>query len=128
MQTTVGQEGFDMDFAAFPYFEAIGSVAAVVTAVIAYKALRSWQSQERAKRQAQFLDQLLDATHAFVIEVNKPIGHLRGAKIGMASHVESWADGDDEEKKLKGAVAYIEKRGEAPSGRMRKALASLDRY
>ncbi len=115
-----------MVLSAFPYFEAVGAAAAVATAIIAYSALRSWQSQERAKRQAQFLDQLLDATHAFVIEVNKPIGHLRGAKLGMASYVETWSDGDEEEKRLNGAIAFIEKRGEASAGRMREALAALD--
>uniref|UniRef100_A0A6H1ZS92 Uncharacterized protein n=1 Tax=viral metagenome TaxID=1070528 RepID=A0A6H1ZS92_9ZZZZ len=115
-----------MDISAFPLFEAISAAATVATAGIAYKALRNWQSQERAKRQAEFLDQFLDATHAFVIEINKPIGSLRSAKMGMASHVETWADEDEEEKILNGAIAYIQKRAERTAGRMREALSALD--
>lgn len=126
METVCKKGALTMDVLAFPFFEAIGAGATVVTAIIAYKALRGWQSQERAKRQAEFLDQLLDATHAFVIEINKPIGNLRFAKIGMASYVQPWAEEDEEDKAMKGAIAFIQKRGEGSAGRMREDLAALD--
>ena len=48
-----------------PWLEIVKTTAPVVTAFIAYRALRNWQRQDRAKRQTEFLDELIDATHVW---------------------------------------------------------------
>lgn len=94
------------------WLEVLRSTAPVATAAIAFAALRNWRRQDKAKRQSEFLDELIEATHTYVVEVQKPIEMLRMAKIGMAAHVESWKSGTDEDRAVAGAIAYIQKRGE----------------
>lgn len=94
------------------WLEVLRSLASVATAGVAFAALRNWRRQDKAKRQSEFLDELIEATHAYIVEVQKPIEMLRMAKIGMAAHVESWGPGTDEDRVVAGAIAYIQKRGE----------------
>ena len=44
--------------------------------------------------------------------MSKPVRLLEMAKIGMTSHVREWESGDEGDKAVKGAIAYIEKHGE----------------
>jgi hypothetical protein len=75
-------------------------------------ALKSWQRQDKAKREAEFLDALIEAAHTYIAEVSKPVRLLEMPKIGMTSHVQEWESGDEGDKAVKGAIAYIEKHGE----------------
>ncbi len=54
--------------ASFNWLEAIKSMAPVATAGIAFAALRNWQRQDKAKREAEFLDALVEAAHAYIAE------------------------------------------------------------
>jgi hypothetical protein len=89
------------------WLEVIKALAPVATAVIAFAALRNWQRQDKAKREAEFLDALIEATHTYIAEMPKPITRLEMTKIGMA-----WESGDEADKAVKGAIAYIQKNGE----------------
>lgn len=109
-----------------PWLDLIRTAAPVATAIIAYRALRNWQRQDRAKREAEFLDQVFEATHCYIIEMSRPIELLHFAKIGMASHVVTWDDGDQHEKEVAGAIAYIEKNGECAGKRLSEALSAVE--
>ncbi|WP_367394566.1 hypothetical protein [Cupriavidus sp. Agwp_2] len=107
------------------WLEVIKALASVATAAIAFFALKNWQRQDKAKRKAEFLDELIEAAHAYIPEVHKPITLLQMAKIGMDSHAPTWESGDDADKAVKGAIAYIEKKGEQDAKRMRGVLEAV---
>ena len=105
--------------------EIVRTLAPVVTAFIAYKALRNWQRQDKAKREAEFLDSLVEAAHTLIAEMSKPVTLLEMAKIGMDSHTRPWDEGDEDEKAIAGAIAYIEKNGERDGKRLLDCLESV---
>jgi hypothetical protein len=47
------------------------------------------------------------------------------AKIGMTSHVLTWESGDEGDKAVKGAIAYIEKHGEQDAKRLLEVLEAV---
>jgi hypothetical protein len=108
--------------AAINWIEAVRTLAPVATAVIAFLALRNWKRQDKAKREAEFLDALIEETHTYVVEMSPPVALVRTVEIGMQSHVSTWEDGD---QTIKGAIAYIQKNGETESKRLRVALAAV---
>ena len=55
-----------------------------------------------------------------------PVELLRVAKIGMASHGRTWEEGEEGDKVVAGAIAYINKRGEEDARRLRAALAEIE--
>jgi len=105
--------------------ELIKALAPAATALIAFQALRNWQRQDKAKREAEFLDELIEAAHAYISEINKPLSIVHMAKIGMESHAQTWERGDPTEIAVKGAVAYIEKYGKEESDRLFQALNAI---
>jgi hypothetical protein len=107
------------------WLEVIKALAPVATAIIAFVALRNWQRQDKAKREAEFLDALIEATHTYIAEMPKPITLLEMAKIGMVSHAPTWESGDDADKAVKGAIAYIQKNGEHDTKRMLDVLEAV---
>lgn len=106
----------------FPWLAIVTAAAPVATAVIAYFALRNWKRQDKAKRQAEFLDQLTDAVHTYIAEMSKPVTLVQFVTIGMESHAPTWEGGD---QSVKGAIAYIEKRGVNDSKLLFEALAAV---
>lgn len=112
--------------ATIPWFEIVRTTAPVATAWIAYRALRNWQRQDRAKREAEFLDELIDATHQHIVEMQRPIAVLRKAKIGMASHVQDWDSCEESEQNKAGAVTYICKAGEHDGKLLKDELANTE--
>ncbi|MEM5341478.1 hypothetical protein [Paraburkholderia azotifigens] len=108
------------------WLEVIKTLVAIITAAIAFFALRNWQRQDKAKRQADFLDALIEATHTYIAEVPKPITLLQIAKIGMASHVPTWDSDDDADRDVKGTIAYIEKNGERDAKRLLELLEAVE--
>lgn len=101
------------------------TLATVVTAYIAFLALRSWQRQDKAKREAEFLDALIDAMHAYIIEIARPIALVEHARIGMRCQTSAWNDEDEAAAVARGAVEFIKKDGEADSKRLIEALNEL---
>ncbi len=102
----------------------IQTLAPVSTAFIAFKALQNWQRQDKAKREAEFLDALLEAAHAYIADLPAPITVVEMAKIGMVSHAPTWEAGDESDIAVKGAIAFIENDGERLGKRLVEALGT----
>jgi len=98
--------------AKFPWFEFIKTISSIATAVIAALAVRNWQRQDKAKREAEFLDALIETGNAYVSELSRPTTVLGIAKISMKAHAPTWEEGDSTEIALKGAIAFIKEDGE----------------
>lgn len=105
--------------------ETISALAAVGTAAIAFGALQTWKHQDKAKREAEFLDELIEAAHTYIAEIQRPIMLLEFSKIGMASYAPTWEKGEEADKAVKGAIAYIEKNGEHEGKRLLEALEAV---
>jgi hypothetical protein len=101
--------------------ETISALAAVGTAAIAFGALQTWKHQDKAKREAEFLDALIEAAHTYIAEIPRPIMLLELSKIGIASHAPTWENGEDADKAVKGAIAYIKENGEHDVNRLLEA-------
>jgi hypothetical protein len=107
------------------WLELIKALAPVATAFIAFFALRNWQHQDKAKREADFLDALIEAAHAYIVEMPKPVTILEMAKIGMESHAPTWETGKEADIAVKGAIAYIQKYGERDAKRLLGVLEAV---
>jgi hypothetical protein len=107
------------------WLEIIKTLAPVTTAVIALIALKNWQRQDKAKREAEFIDALIDATHTYIADMPKPITFLEMAKIGMVSHAPTWENGEQADIAVKGAIAYIQKNGEHEAKRLLEVLEAV---
>ena len=107
------------------WLEVIKAFAPVVTALIAFVALKNWQRQDKAKREADFLDALIEAAHTYIVEMPKPITILEMAKIGMVSHAPTWENGEQADIAVKGAIAYIQKYGEREAERSPEVLKTV---
>lgn len=107
------------------WLEVIKALAPLATAVIAFLALKNWQRQDKAKKEAEFLDALIEAAHAYIAEVRKVITLLEMAKIGMESHAPTWENSDETDKAVKGAIAYIQKNGEHDAKRLLDELEAV---
>jgi hypothetical protein len=107
------------------WLEALKTAAALATPIIGFLALRNWQRQDKAKRQVAFLDELIEASHAYIAEMQTPLTIWGMIKIGMESHAPAWEQGDKDEIGIKGAIAYIEKNGEQQAKRMFEALGRV---
>jgi len=99
------------------WFEVIQAAASVAVALIALSALTTWKRQDKAKREAEFLDALVDTAHAYIAEMATPITFVQIAKIGMESHIPSGT-----EDQIQGAIAYIVKDGQHVSQRLNETL------
>lgn len=104
-----------------PWLDLLKTVGALTTAVVAFLALRTWQRQDKAKREAEFLDALIDAVHAYIVEMGRPIALVETVRIGMRSQISSWDD-DESDAVAKGAVPYIKKEGARDAKRLFEAL------
>jgi hypothetical protein len=102
-----------------PWLEILKTTAAIAAAGIALSALRNWKRQDRAKRHADFLDQLIDAVHDYMSLMNRPVTLGGFVKIGMKAHEPTWLGGD---QRVAGAIEYIKKRGQEDSKRLLEAL------
>ena len=105
--------------------ETISALASIVTAVIAYLALQTWKQQDKARVRAEFLDSLVEAAHAFIAEIHKPIMLLEIARIGIKAHRPASSGTDTAEVSPEGAVAYIKKYGDQHGKRMLEELGSM---
>jgi hypothetical protein len=104
------------------WLEGIKILAPVTTAIIAFMALRNWQRQDKAKREAEFLDAIIEAAHTYISDLTTPITIVEMAKISMTSRAPTWETGDESDIAVKGAIAFIEKDGERVGKRLLEAL------
>lgn len=99
--------------------EIIRTVAAVVTAGVAIWALRNWSRQDRAKREAEFLDQLVDTTHELIAQLPGPLTLLDLIHIGFRSRAR---DPEDPTELMRGATIYIQQHGQEQQKRLLEQL------
>jgi hypothetical protein len=102
-----------------PWLEILKAAAPVATALIAFSALRNWKRQDRAKRHADFLDQLIETVHDYVSLLAKPVEVAEFVKIGIKSHEPAFMGGD---QRIAGVIQYIQKRGKEDSHTLVEAL------
>jgi hypothetical protein len=102
-----------------PWLEIIRALAPVATAIIALIALKNWKRQDKAKREAEFLVELLDTVHEYINGLSSPLTHAEFVKISVDAYAPTWEGGD---RFYKGAIAYIEKAGAEAS---KKLFATL---
>jgi hypothetical protein len=103
------------------WLEIIKALAPVVTAFIAWRALQNWRRQDKAKRQADFLDQLTEAVHGYVNFMPDLISMVEFAKIGMHAH-RPMINPKHPDIDVAGAIEFIEKRGADHYRHMARAL------
>lgn len=99
--------------ASFDWLDLVRTLAAVSTPVIGLVALQNWRRQDKAKREVEFLDALLDAAHLYIEEMSKPVTLLNLVKLSMGAFTREWESGSSEDKATKGAIAYIQHTGAA---------------
>lgn len=105
--------------------EVMAALATVAGAFLAYLALKNWQLQDKAKRQAEFIDSLIETAHAFIAEMRKPITLVEFATFGFKGHEPLEQIGTDEEKATKGAILYIQRNGRDEAKRLLVALETV---
>ena len=98
--------------------ETIRTVASVATAFIAFSALKNWQRQDKAKREAEFLDAVVEETHSFIAKMPTLIALVEIIKIGFKSNAPISEHSSQEDNEIQGAIAYIQKNGERDASRL----------
>lgn len=102
-----------------PWLELIKALAPVGTAFIAFLALQNWRRQDRAKRHADFLDQLVEAVHDYTARMSKPIELALVTKVGMQSHA---MIGSSDEPNYRGTIVFIKEHGKEQAKLLLNAL------
>ncbi|MGS1078391.1 hypothetical protein [Pseudoxanthomonas beigongshangi] len=102
---------------------AIDATASAVTAWIAWLALRTWKHQDRANREAHFLDSLVDAMHAYVAALATPVTMIEIVQIGFNAYAPT---DNDRDSYVYGAIAYIKARGEDSGRRLNEAIQAAN--
>ena len=105
----------------FGWLELLRSFGPYAAAFVGWLALKNWKRQDKAKREADFLDALIEATHAFIIAMSRPVALHQAVRTGMICHGPS--PFDPEKLTIAGAIEYIQKASEATSRRLDEALA-----
>ncbi len=95
------------------------TIGAIVTAlatfwiaIVATCGLRTWKHQERTQKYIQFMDELTDTVHEYILAMEAPIQSLKFIKMSIECHseVELLKQNDT---KNSGIIAYIEKDGKS---------------
>lgn len=107
------------------WLEVIRSFAPAGTAVIAFFALQNWKRQDKAKREIEFLDGMLDGAHAYILELYKPIILWRLTKTAMISFAPAGAAGDETSRATQGAPNYVQRHGAVEGRRLFEALEAI---
>ena len=98
-------------------------VAGIWLAILATIALNTWRRQIKAQNHINFLDELTDTVHAFILSMSGPVTSLKFAKIGIDSH--SYFHKDSDDQKNVGAVEFIKKDGKFTRESMQNQLESV---
>ena len=108
--------------ASVDYLKIFGSFAPFVTLIIAFIALKNWQRQDKAKRQAEFLDSLIETAHGLIQEVQGLTLLLETSKIGMKSHELTQPNNVETDTTIRGIIAYVKRHGERDGKRLLERL------
>jgi hypothetical protein len=103
---------------------AIGqTVAGIWMAIIATIALNKWRRQVKAKKHIDFIDELTDTIHAFILSMSAPVSFLKFAKIGIDAH--AGIHDEPEDVRNPEAVAFIKKQGKSTREDIREHLEAV---
>jgi len=92
-------------------------------AIIATIALNTWKSQIKAHKHIEFLDELTDTIHNFILSMSEPITRLEFTKIGIDCY--KGIHGEPDDMKNPEAVAFIKKRGKSTRDDIKECLTDV---
>jgi len=96
------------------------AVAALWMALVATKALNTWKRQIKANQHIEFLDELTDTVHSYILLISDSVSSIKFAHLFIDSYPEILIeDRDIENKKL---VFFIEKEGKSTYERIQNQL------
>lgn len=95
-------------------------VAGIWMAILATIALNTWRKQIKAQKYVDFLDELTDTVHAFILSMSGPVTALKFAKITIDSYSHVYKDSNDQENV--GVVEFIKKDGSDTRESIQKQL------
>lgn len=101
------------------WIELLKALAPIGTLLVAWSALKNWKRQDKARREADFIDELVDAIHAFVVSMENVVSLLMVTRMGLDSYI-SVESGDDPE--IQGAIRFLTVAGADHSVHLRNAL------
>lgn len=104
------------------WHESINTISCAATAIVAILALQNWKRQDKAKREAEFLDALVEAAHTYITDISSAVTVFDFIKIGMKAHIPTWDEGTQSDLARLGVIAYANKAGEQAGERLGKAL------
>jgi len=102
--------------------EIVKCIVSIWVAAVATFALKTWKRQSRAQKQIDFMDDLTNSVHEFIVSLAGAIEMVRYVKIRIESHA-GMPDLDTEIENPE-AVAYIQRRGKEDSKRLFEYLKS----
>ena len=100
--------------------EIVKGGVSIWVAIVATLALKTWKRQSKAQKQTDFMDEITNSVHEFIMGMAGPTEILKYIKIGIESHAklpDLIADIENPE-----AVAYIQKYGKEDSKRLIEKL------
>lgn len=93
--------------------EIVKGGVSIWVAIVATLALKTWKRQSKAQKQTDFMDEITNSVHEFVMAMSAPTEMVKYIKIGIESH--SRAPGLPSGIENPEAVAYIQKNGKEDS-------------
>jgi hypothetical protein len=94
-----------------PTLEIINTLATLATAMIAFSALKSWKHQDKARKESDFIDALVDSMHTYIVEMHRPMTLLLMTETGMEGYRKTWQESEPAEIIFDGARDYVYKNG-----------------
>lgn len=93
--------------------EIVKSGVSIWVAIVATLALKTWKRQSKAQKQTDFMDEITNSVHEFVMAMSAPTEMVKYIKIG----IESYSRAPDLPSGIENpeAVAYIKKNGKEDS-------------
>lgn len=101
------------------WVDGVEAASALAMVVIAGLALRTWRKQDKAQREAGFIDDLVEAAHTYISQMPVAITLADISKIGMRGY------SNGPEATVEGAIAWIEQDGKRQSKQLMDALAAV---
>lgn len=98
----------------------VQGAAALWMAIVATFALRTWRSQMAVRNEVEFLDEIVDTVHEFILLMKPVVSGLSLARMGFESY--SSPGSTDEHS---GVIAFIEQRGQDTSERILNQLRAV---
>ena len=96
--------------------------ATCVTAWVALQALHTWKKQLFAEKKIEFIDELTNTVHEYIVEISPAVDYLKYIKMSIDAHSSSVFPTD---KRLNaGMINFIEKTGKSHQD---KLMAYLDK-